>query len=305
MKPREYCCCAIPVIYTGIYTTLTEQFVLGIVAGVLSVGTPSIVGASTPSFAKWLFAIICWVGAALQLLGFAAVRNEKPTMFRRYTTLHLLVTIAAFSIGAVWIALSAARHTEAENTCKSTFFPGTSTVTTDEGNILCNIIPWVDVGVMGGLWVLLAIVQVYLYFVMSAYASGQERDNTRYDSLYDPTKPLASDIPLTNRGDPWASRPSTDSLANPRGYHDRSDSVNSVSTVMGDKMQQPRDYDAYGQAPAQPGNAYTEDPGPTPAINDNYYGGDYNNGLDYPERSQPHPAEGSFGRKTPRVQRPF
>src|ERR1700722_2869598 len=41
MKPREYCCCAIPVINVGIYLTLTEQFVLGIVAGTLSIATPS------------------------------------------------------------------------------------------------------------------------------------------------------------------------------------------------------------------------------------------------------------------------
>jgi hypothetical protein len=40
MKPRDYCCCAIPVVNFGIYLTLTEQFVLGIVAGTLSVATP-------------------------------------------------------------------------------------------------------------------------------------------------------------------------------------------------------------------------------------------------------------------------
>lgn len=39
MKPRDYCCCAIPVIYAGIYTALLEQFVLGVTAGVLSIAT--------------------------------------------------------------------------------------------------------------------------------------------------------------------------------------------------------------------------------------------------------------------------
>lgn len=35
----------------------------------------SVVGATaaTPSAAKWIFAIICYVGAALQLMGFVAV----------------------------------------------------------------------------------------------------------------------------------------------------------------------------------------------------------------------------------------
>jgi hypothetical protein len=90
MKPREYCCCAIPVINTGIYLTLTEQFVLGILAGTLSVGTPdsncapilsrlslrplcTVVGAATPSFARWIFAAICYVGAMIQVLGFIGV----------------------------------------------------------------------------------------------------------------------------------------------------------------------------------------------------------------------------------------
>jgi hypothetical protein len=90
MKPREYCCCAIPVINSGIYLTLTEQFVLGILAGTLSVATPGsncapillssllrplcpVVGAATPSFARWIFAAICYVGAMIQVLGFFGV----------------------------------------------------------------------------------------------------------------------------------------------------------------------------------------------------------------------------------------
>jgi hypothetical protein len=90
MKPREYCCCAIPVINFGIYLTLTEQFVLGILAGTLSVATPGsnyapilpdsllrplylVVGAATPSFARWIFAAICYVGAMIQVLGFVGV----------------------------------------------------------------------------------------------------------------------------------------------------------------------------------------------------------------------------------------
>jgi hypothetical protein len=90
MKPREYCCCAIPVINFGIYLTLTEQFVLGILAGTLSVATPGsklcsyppqfvakplcpVVGAATPSFARWIFAAICYVGAMIQVLGIVGV----------------------------------------------------------------------------------------------------------------------------------------------------------------------------------------------------------------------------------------
>lgn len=98
MKPRDYCCCAIPMVNAGIYTALTEQLVLGITAGVLAVATdPSmysrnwlqiwallicvilVVGAATPSFAKWIFAIVCFVAAAVQFLGFMGVSSVCPS----------------------------------------------------------------------------------------------------------------------------------------------------------------------------------------------------------------------------------
>jgi hypothetical protein len=41
MKPRDYCCCAIPLVNPGIYTVIAEQFVLGVVLGLLSFTTPS------------------------------------------------------------------------------------------------------------------------------------------------------------------------------------------------------------------------------------------------------------------------
>ena len=40
MKPRDYCCCAIPLVNAGIYTLLVEQFVAALLVGILSVGTP-------------------------------------------------------------------------------------------------------------------------------------------------------------------------------------------------------------------------------------------------------------------------
>lgn len=51
MKPRDYCCCAIPTVNAGIYATLLEQFTLGIVAGTLSVATPQSESGSATSHA--------------------------------------------------------------------------------------------------------------------------------------------------------------------------------------------------------------------------------------------------------------
>ncbi|KAI9508791.1 hypothetical protein F5148DRAFT_1283640 [Russula earlei] len=201
MKPREYCCCAIPVVNFGIYSTLIEQFVLGIVAGTLSVGTPEIVGASTPSFSRWVFAIICYVGAMIQVLGFIGVVREKPILYRRYTTLHALITVAAFSVAAVWIGISASRHNTAKSNCEQKFFTATSDITS-EGQTMCEIFPWVDIGLMGGLWVLLAISQAYFFSIVSGYGVGQRLDHEKLKSTYSMAG-LNSDLGLANRSEPW------------------------------------------------------------------------------------------------------
>ncbi|KAI0704954.1 hypothetical protein BC835DRAFT_1315931 [Cytidiella melzeri] len=293
MKPRDYCCCAIPTVNAGIYLTLLEQFTLGVVAGTLSIATPHIVGDATFSAAKWIFSIIAYAAAATQIIGLIGVYKERSIMYRRYTTLYLLLALSGFSVAAVWIILSASRHTQAKSQCEIDFFANTTTQSL--ADTLCNIFPWVDVGLMSGLWVLLAIAQIYFYVVISSYGSGQRIDHEKYDSMYDPTRPLTADIPLNNR-DPWDSRQSNADLSR-GGYHNRMQSNGSLDQVMSDKPAQPTyDYGYGGGAmypPTQPGNAYTQEPTPTPRVNDPYYsqGGnyEYGNSMQRPESAQAHP----------------
>lgn len=84
--------------------------------------------------------------------------QEKPVMFRRYVTLHILITVAAFSVAAVWAIISATRHSTAKQNCITNFFPDEAS--RSQGDLLCEIFPWVDVGIMGGLWLLLLAVHV-------------------------------------------------------------------------------------------------------------------------------------------------
>ncbi|EGO00464.1 hypothetical protein SERLA73DRAFT_181069 [Serpula lacrymans var. lacrymans S7.3] len=281
MKPREYCCCAIPLVNPGIYATLTEQFVLGVVVATLSVATPEIVGAATPSFAPWLFAIVCYIAAAIQLLGFMGVAQEKPILYRRYVTLHLIVSVAAFAIAIAWVIISATRHSTAQSNCEKKFFPVSgSSSTSSEGQTLCNIFSWVDVGLMGGAWVFFAITQSYFSIVVSSYGSSQRHDHAMYDSLDDSTKPFTNDIAMGDRGDPWDSRPSTDHLGggrDARGFgHHRNES--GASTVMNAPMQkESSEYMDGGYAPttyplSDPKGVYTQDPQPTP-YGQSYYTG--------------------------------
>lgn len=316
----------------GIYATIIEQFILALLVAILAVSTPGIVGAYVPGYGKWILAVVCFVAAAVQFMGFTGVFQEKATMFRRYTTLHILLTVAAFAISLTWIIISASNHNTAVSTCKKNFFTndtstGGDVSTAGEDQTLCNIFTWTDVGLMGGLWVVLAIMQFYLYTVISSYGTGQRMDHEKYRSIYSVT-----DIPMVaNGGDPWDARPSVDGGARRGGGHSRSPSTGSVSTVMGEKMQDPNSYNdrpstssypppqrrltrsSVGQnsiddtrsMPSNPAMAYTQDPMPTPYGYENYEAQGYaTDGVNRPGPTQAHPAEGSFGRKTPRLQKP-
>ena len=91
--------------------------------------------------------------------------------------------------------------------------------------------------------------------------------------------------------------PSDDRLRNEgtRLYgHQRSMSGQSVSTIIGEPLQQEAGgYDGYGPyATRQPANAYTQDPGPTPRVGDSYYyGGGGAAVVNRPLPSQAHPGE--------------
>ena len=107
----------------------------------------------------------------------------------------------------------------------------------------------------------------------------------KYDSLYDMSKPFNNDIPMDGRGGAWDSRPSTDSLVGPGGYHTRQSSVASVSTVLASRAEKPNDLPSY---PPAPENAYTQEPYATPRANE-YYDPAYETGVGYPQPVQNHP----------------
>lgn len=337
---KEYCCCAIPISNAGIYTTLVVNFCLGIIAGTLSIGTPSIVGAATPGFTSWVLAILCYVASVVQVAGIIAVLKEKTILYRRYTTMHCGIVIAIFAVAAVWIGWSGGKHSAATSDCLKDFFPNSDSSSgplnaSQEGQILCNIFAWVTFGVMIGLWLVLGIFEIYLYLVISSYGSIQRDDHSTYFSTYsvnDGARP--NDVLMGDRsgarGDAWDSRMSMDSVdmvpLNPKG-HNPSDSTSTVrdeksyrdepeglpssnyqppyrsNTVLSRAprtMSPDRGYSATSPErgyPSYPLNAHTEEPGPTPAYNNAYYSNSSH--APYPQ-SQPHPAEGSFGRKTPR-----
>ncbi|KAJ7103432.1 hypothetical protein B0H15DRAFT_812241 [Mycena belliarum] len=307
MKPREYCCCAIPIINAGIYFTLIEQFVLGILVGILSLATPSIVGASTPSFAPWVLGVICFVAGAVQVLGFIGVAREKAALFRRYLSLHAFATVAAFSVALAWTIISVTRHSPAKAKCITDFFSNPNPEQKSQGEVLCNIFPFVGVGVMGGLWLILAGLHIYLYVVLSSYSRAQQRDHEKYDALGEATPFQSDNIAMNNRKEPYDSRYAADGPYQRGGEygHLRKDSAASMSDVMAEPIQRPDEgysnsirqgsYPPPSQRkPSLPANAYTQDEAPTPRVGQSYYSDDRTvvaSNLDRPALSQSHPGE--------------
>lgn len=213
------------------------------------------------------------------------------------------------------------KHNDAKTKCIDDFFNGDGD--TSEGDTLCTIFSWVDVGIMGGLWAILGILhvsyiqsavtypsaqsrftlQIYLFIVVKSYGTGQREDHAEYDRLYDPSQPVSkNNIPLNDRSDPWDARPSEDKFRPmdnrySRNYtHVRQNSSVSATDVLSEPYQQPangyRDYapyQPYSDNMAQPTYAYTQREAPTPY--DGSYAGQQDSNLGRPSRAQAHPGE--------------
>lgn len=156
----------------------------------------AVVGTAIPSFAQWLFAVGCFVVCAAQALGFIGVfkvcptcspyargtadhplrPQEKATLFQRFVQINSAAVSFVFGVAATFIIISATRHTTATQTCVNNFFaldntttsssnsiPGTAVADDSEGQTICNIFTWVDVGLMGGFFVVMLIFQVCRY----------------------------------------------------------------------------------------------------------------------------------------------
>jgi hypothetical protein len=103
--------------------------------------------------------------AIVQLVGFIGIFKEKAALFRRYVAINWIVLYVGFAVAAALIGISAARHQQAVDACEKSFFSEESSTTTEDtkGEQICNIFCWITVGIMGGLWALLFLVQVFTF----------------------------------------------------------------------------------------------------------------------------------------------
>lgn len=127
--------------------------------------------------------------------------------------------------------------------------------------------------------------QLYLFIVLSSYGKNQRRDHDQYDRLNDAQPLKIEDIPLES--EPWDNNGKQN-----RGYrHLRQESGASVSDIMGQPFQQPKDtmsmtsysgYENYGIEQSQVSYASHPRRVTSPVQNNTPY---FDRGV--PETSQP------------------
>jgi len=148
--------------------------------------------------------------------------QQKSAVFLRYQPLNGIILLVCFAVAATFIGISASKHDAAVKFCQKTFYSrldDTTGTANGESETVCNIFTWIGIGCMGGMWLVLAIAQVYFASILSAYGKGQREDKAKYHTQYNTITAAntnvaggPNDIQLAERsgkvgGDPWDSRP--------------------------------------------------------------------------------------------------
>jgi hypothetical protein len=116
-------------------------------------------------------------------------------MFPCSVRVNIIVLAIAFILSLVWIILSAVGHNKAVDRCIEQFVTeedGEAVSGSDSqievssgsvsGSALCSIFTWVQLGIMGGLWLALLIVEFYFAMISRIYGSEQREDHARYNT---------------------------------------------------------------------------------------------------------------------------
>ncbi|GAA5927675.1 hypothetical protein JCM3775_006049 [Rhodotorula graminis] len=219
---RTYVCCAVPLYNSGIYAILAQFLVISIVTGVLCFAAPSIISVTTPSFISYILGILCFVIAAAQLFGFIGVLRDKPRLFKSFLRINGLLVCAALLLALALIIISAVKHSAGVDQCTRLFSLDDTDSTARD---ICNVWTWIQVGIMGLLFVIVGLCELYFVAYTSIYASEQRLDHARYDSVY---STAAHEIRQSGLWDgsaaqPGQGRPSyapgdSDELMTPGGY---------------------------------------------------------------------------------------
>lgn len=178
---RTYVCCAVPLYNSGIYCILAQFLIISLVTGVLCFASPSIITVTTPNIISYVLGVLSFVISAWQLIGFFGVYRDKVKLFKTYSRINTILIVLALLLSLAIIIISAVRHNSAIDTCQRLF---STDATGNTGESICNVWTWVQVGIMGLLFVIVGLCELYFLMYSSIYSSEQKLDHARYNSVY-------------------------------------------------------------------------------------------------------------------------
>ncbi|GAA5971930.1 hypothetical protein JCM11641_001574 [Rhodosporidiobolus odoratus] len=180
---RTYVCCAVPLYNAGIYAILAQFLIISIVTGVLAFAAPEIVSVTTPSFGSYVLGILCILVAVAQPIGFLGVYRERPALFKTYSRFNSLLVVLALLCALILIIVSAVKHSTGVDECVRLFSASVDDAD-NTAKTICNVWTWIQIGIMGLLFVIVGLCQVYFVCYEAIYASEQKLDHQRYNSVY-------------------------------------------------------------------------------------------------------------------------
>ncbi|PKI83358.1 hypothetical protein MVES_002550 [Malassezia vespertilionis] len=206
-RGATFCCCAFPLVKFGAYLLVAESAFVGLCIGLLALVPPRIVGCmgSVPEWSKDLVAAVAFVAVAWQILGLVSVILDRPSLYRLYIRINFFATVIMLIITIAFLITAAARHNESVDACLREF---ERPLGSDVGGIVqvrdqlqngrhqvCNVLSWVDVGLMGAMIVIIGLMQLYMNFMQRQYGVRQRFAIQEKDEGY----ASQNSIPLAQR----------------------------------------------------------------------------------------------------------
>ncbi|PLW12348.1 hypothetical protein PCANC_23427 [Puccinia coronata f. sp. avenae] len=210
MFSDHYCCFAIPLYNTGIYSILAQFTLFGFVFGILSFSAPTILAIVLDFAFTAFFGILCLAIGFIQALGFFGVYKEKPDIFKKYVMANMALLGVTFAYSLVLLIMSSTKHQTAIDQCllqfvsNEEFLQGPSSTSHD----VCSIWTYAQLGVCFFVWFLFFFAQLYFCYMVKVWGKDQKLDHIRYQSIISAVRQshAASTLqPGLLEGDEWES----------------------------------------------------------------------------------------------------
>lgn len=295
----EFWCCAIPLINVGSYVTVVEIALVAFITGILAVaGSPFVAGLDViPSFAKAIVAALAFITCAIQIVGLVSIKRESTKLYHGYVRVTTILTLAILIVCIAFFAVAASQHSKAQAACNAQYggLPATtstgytnSDITQNFGDQICNYFIWAQIGTMGGLIVLIGLVQLYMCVALRAYGVAQRSAYRDYKAgglgAKDDEIPLSSRNVGAGNSEIWEPSRESAAFGPATGYSDNAAHHHSSNRFSATSPTSPTYESGYGRGAAM---GYHDQPHGGTYSNDTYGPATYESGADpYPTTQQ-------------------